>query len=34
MKDTAVSYLKESDPDVYNSIRHELARQSNQLELI
>jgi len=29
-----VSYLKESDPDVYNSIRHELARQSNQLELI
>jgi len=34
MKDTAVSYLKESDPDVYSSIRHELARQSNQLELI
>jgi glycine hydroxymethyltransferase len=34
MKDTAVSYLKESDPDVYRSIRHELARQSNQLELI
>ena len=29
-----MSYLKESDPDVYNSIRHELARQSNQLELI
>jgi len=29
-----VSYLKESDPDVYRSIRHELARQSNQLELI
>jgi glycine hydroxymethyltransferase len=26
--------LKESDPDVYRSIRHELARQSNQLELI
>jgi glycine hydroxymethyltransferase len=34
MKDTAVSYLKESDPDVYCSIRQELARQSNQLELI
>jgi glycine hydroxymethyltransferase len=29
-----VSYLKESDPDVYRSIRLELARQSNQLELI
>jgi len=29
-----VSYLKESDPDVYCSIRQELARQSNQLELI
>ncbi|MBU4230588.1 MAG: serine hydroxymethyltransferase [Desulfurivibrionaceae bacterium] len=29
-----MSYLKESDPDVYRSIRHELARQSNQLELI
>ena len=29
-----MSYLKESDPDVYSSIRHELARQSNQLELI
>jgi len=29
-----VSYLKESDPDVYSSIRQELARQSNQLELI
>ncbi len=29
-----MSYLKESDPEVYCSIRHELARQSNQLELI
>ena len=29
-----MSYLKESDPDVYRSIRLELARQSNQLELI
>ncbi|MFA7384346.1 MAG: serine hydroxymethyltransferase [Desulfurivibrionaceae bacterium] len=29
-----MSYLKESDPDVYCSIRQELARQSNQLELI
>ncbi|MBU2538313.1 MAG: serine hydroxymethyltransferase [Proteobacteria bacterium] len=29
-----MSYLKESDPDVYRSIGHELARQSNQLELI
>jgi len=29
-----VSYLKESDPEVYRSIRQELARQSNQLELI
>lgn len=29
-----MSYLKESDPDVYRSIAHELARQSNQLELI
>ena len=29
-----MSYLKESDPDVYRSIRQELARQSNQLELI
>ncbi len=29
-----MSYLKESDPEVYRSICHELARQSNQLELI
>ncbi len=29
-----MSYLKESDPEVYSSIRHELARQRNQLELI
>jgi len=29
-----VSYLKNTDPDVYRSIRYELERQSNQLELI
>jgi len=29
-----VSFLKNTDPDVYQSIRHELERQSNQLELI
>lgn len=29
-----MSYLQKSDPDVYTSIRHELARQRNQLELI
>lgn len=29
-----MSFLKNTDPDVYQSIRHELERQSNQLELI
>lgn len=29
-----MSFLKKSDPEVYQSIRHELERQSNQLELI
>ena len=29
-----MSYLKNTDPDVYRSIRYELERQSNQLELI
>ncbi|MEW6593394.1 MAG: serine hydroxymethyltransferase [Thermodesulfobacteriota bacterium] len=29
-----MSYLKNSDPDIYRSIRHELERQNNQLELI
>ncbi len=29
-----MSYLKNSDPEIYRSIRHELERQNNQLELI
>ncbi|MEW6500922.1 MAG: serine hydroxymethyltransferase [Thermodesulfobacteriota bacterium] len=29
-----MSYLKTSDPEIYRSIRHELERQNNQLELI
>jgi glycine hydroxymethyltransferase len=29
-----VSYLKNSDPEIYRSIRHELERQNSQLELI
>lgn len=29
-----MSYLKNADPDIYRSIRHELERQNNQLELI
>ncbi len=29
-----VSYIKKIDPEVYDSIRHELERQTNQLELI
>ncbi len=29
-----MSYLKNSDPEIYRSIRHELERQNSQLELI